>query len=97
MRIIWVSGISKIGTGSKQSFDPLDRFTEHTGWLARLKLALQVNECLIGAVETPCQHRCNVKEHDWVLHEQGRVSDVKLRGFRGIHVRSVRLIQQRRD
>jgi hypothetical protein len=55
------------------------------------------SRCVAGPPETPCQHPCNVEEHDWVLHEQGRVSDVKLRGFRGIHVRSVRLIQQRRD
>src|SRR4051794_38131503 len=95
IRIIWVSGIDKTGTaGSKQSFDLLDRFIDHAGWLARVKLALQVNECLIGAVETPCQHPRNVEEHDRV-EQGGLVSDVKVRAFRGTHVRSVRLIQQR--
>ena len=29
------------------------------------------------------------------MHEGGRVSDVKLEGFQGAHVRCVRLIQQR--
>src|SRR6516162_1076903 len=97
IRVIWVSGIGEIATGSKQSFDLLDRLTDRAGWLARLKLALQLNECLIGGVETSRQHPRNVEEHDRVLREQGRVSNVKLRVFRGMHIRSVRLVQQRRD
>jgi hypothetical protein len=53
---------------------------DHAARLARLNLALQLDEGPIGVVNTPCQDCCNVKELARVLHEQGgRTGDVKLR------------------
>ena len=41
----------------------------------------QINECLIGVVETPCKDGRNMKERDLVLREQSvRVGDRKPRG-----------------
>jgi hypothetical protein len=71
-------------------------FTDLAAWPSSLNLALQFDEGLISIIKTLRQQPCNVEEHDRVLHEQARVSDMKLRGFHGMHVRRVRLIQQRR-
>src|SRR5262249_61669460 len=50
----------------------------------------------IGAIETLRQHICDVKERDRVYPKYGgRIGDMKLRGFKRMYIRRVRLIQQR--
>jgi hypothetical protein len=50
--------------GTQQSLHFLGRFLNH---LARLvDLNHQLDESLIGAIETPCQDRRNVEEHSRV-------------------------------
>ena len=63
--------------------------------LAGVKLALQLNKGVIGAVEPVRQHRSDIKDRDRIMREKtGRLGDVKLRCFQRQHVRRVRLIQQ---
>jgi len=70
IRIVWISGIDEAGTaGTQQPFYPFDCFANHAARLAGLNLALELDEGLIGAVETPCQDSCNVKEPDGVYSE----------------------------
>ena len=79
--------------GTQQSLHFLGRFLNH---LARLvDLNHQLNQSLIGAVETPRQDCRNVEEHGRVLQQSSRVGHVKLRGCQGAHICRVRLIQQR--
>src|SRR5436309_1507041 len=59
---VWVPGIDESGTaGAEQSFHLLDCFVDNAARPPGLELPLQFNEGLIGAVETPCQDRRNVK------------------------------------
>ena len=75
IRIGRVSSIDETST-AQQTFYFLDRFTDHAERLAGLKLVLQLNECLIGCVETSCQGNRNVQVRGWVLQQGGRVGDV---------------------
>jgi hypothetical protein len=64
-------------------------------WLTRSELALQLNECLIGAIKPPRQDGRNVEECGWVSQKDvRRVGHVELRGLQSSHVRSVWLVQQ---
>ena len=68
--VIRVAGIDEVdAAGTQQSFHPLNCFPDHTARLARLNLALQLDEGLIRAIETPCQDRGNVKQRER-LHPQ---------------------------
>jgi hypothetical protein len=59
--------------------DFVNRFIDCAACFAGVKLALQFNEGLIGAVEPLGQDRCNVKEDDRLLPEQaGCICDMKL-------------------
>jgi hypothetical protein len=58
-------------------------------------LGLQFDESFICEVETLCQDCRDVQEYDGVFHEQVGLRDAKLRGFLGLHVGSMWLIQQR--
>ena len=59
---VWVPGIDESGTaGAEQSFHLLDCFVDNAARPPGLELPFQFNEGLIGAVETPCQDRRNVK------------------------------------
>src|SRR5262249_44561879 len=59
-----------------------------------VRRADHLNKGVIGAIESVCQHCCNMKDRDRILREKGeRVRYVKLRGFQGTHLRRVRLIQ----
>jgi len=63
----------KIGTGgAQQSFDLLDGSPNYAARLARLNLALQLEEGLVALIETLREDRCNVKERDRV-YPQDRV------------------------
>ena len=56
-RIGWVAGVGETGTAdSQKAFHLLDRFGDHTVWLAGPKLGFELNEGVIGPVEPPCQH-----------------------------------------
>ena len=75
IRIVWISGIGEAGTaGAQQHFDLLEGFTDLAAWPSSLNLTLQFDEGLSSIIKTPRQQPCNVEEHDWVLHEQARVS-----------------------
>ena len=93
-RIIGIAGIDEIGTArAEQLLYFLDRLADHAARLARLNLALELDERPIGAVESPRQDCCDVKERDRILHERGGCTgDVKLGVFQRTYVCRVRLI-----
>ena len=69
--------------GAERSCHLLHCLLDRTVRPAGLNLAPELDERVIGVVQTPCQDGCNVKERDRVYPEQGgRIGDVKLRGFR---------------
>ena len=69
-QVVGIAGIDKIGTaGAQQSFHLLDCLLDHTARLAGLNLAPQLDERLIGVVQTPRQDCCSVKECDRVYPE----------------------------
>ena len=65
--------------GRYDQVDFVHRFVDCAACFASVRLALQLDEDLIGAVEPTGQDRCNVKEDDRLLPEQaGCLRDVKL-------------------
>jgi len=94
--IEWISSVNKTSAADgEKSFYFTDRFGHHAVWLARLKLALELNKGVIGGIESVCQRCSNIKDRDRILREKGgRVGYMKLRGFQGTHLRRVRLAQQ---
>src|SRR5215472_10959901 len=75
-----------------------DRLDDHAVRLAALKLVLYFNESMIRAIESVCQHCCNIKYRDRILREKrGGVGYVKLRGFQCAHISCVRLVKQDRE
>src|SRR5258708_466894 len=98
-QVVGIAGIPKMGTaGAQQLFDFVGGFLDHTRRPAGLNLAPQLDERMVGIVETPRQDRCNVQERDRVYPEEGGgVSDVKLRRLERTYVCRVRLIEKRGD
>src|ERR1700720_4046153 len=92
----WVAGVDETGTADGQkAFHLLDRFGDYAVRLAGLKLALELNEGVIGPVKPPCQHGRKIKDCHRVSREKaGCIGYVELRSFQGTHLGRVRLIQQ---
>ena len=95
-RIGWIPGINQTGAANcEKSFYLAHGIGDHIARLASLKLLLQLDQSVVRAIESVGHHSRNIKCSHWIFCEKcSCVGYLKLRGFQGEHVRSVRLIQQ---
>ena len=77
---VWISGLNKGGAADvEKSLYLTDRLDDNAVRLAALKLVLYFNESMIRAIESVCQHCCDIKYRDRILREKRvGVSYVKL-------------------